>query len=127
VFSGTASSSSNHTPTGGGDLDITAPTSGVWSGIAVYQDPILTSGVDIDTNTSSSVKLSGLAYLPKSDVTYRIAIGKSTYGQACSALVVQTILVRDNGGISSSGGCVAAGLTLPTGQVLSAGRGKLVN
>ena len=25
VFSGTAASSSNHTPTGGGDLDITAP------------------------------------------------------------------------------------------------------
>ena len=45
VFSGTASSSSNHTPTGGGDLDITAPTSGVWSGIALYQDPILTSTV----------------------------------------------------------------------------------
>ena len=127
VFSGTAASSSNHTPTGGGDLDITAPTSGVWSGIALYQDPILTSGVDIDTDTSSSVKISGLAYMPKSDVTYRVAIGKSTYGQACFAMVVQTMLVRANGGISSTGGCVAAGLTLPTGEVISAGRGKLVN
>jgi Flp pilus assembly protein TadG len=125
VFAGTSGTYA-HVPTGGGDLDITAPTSGVWSGIALYQAPNLTTGVDIDTDSTSSVKISGLAYLPNSDVTYRVVIGKSTYGQACFAMVVQTLAVTGSGGISSTGACAAAGLTLPTGDV-DAGRGKLVN
>jgi hypothetical protein len=33
--------------TGNGTLDIAAPTSGAWSGIAVYQDPALTTNVNI--------------------------------------------------------------------------------
>jgi hypothetical protein len=43
IFSGT-SGSYTHAPTGGGTLDIAAPTSGTWSGTAIYQDPALTSG-----------------------------------------------------------------------------------
>jgi hypothetical protein len=36
---GTATVAPLHTPTGGGTLDIAAPTSGNWSGVAIYQDP----------------------------------------------------------------------------------------
>ena len=41
VFSGTNSASYQHVPTGGGTLDISSPTSGNWSGVAIYQDPRL--------------------------------------------------------------------------------------
>src|SRR5262249_20528595 len=40
VFSGT-NGSYVHAPTGGGTLDMAAPTSGPWSGVAIYQDPTL--------------------------------------------------------------------------------------
>ena len=36
-----------HAPTGDGTLDFSAPNTGPWKGIAIYQDPNLTTGVDI--------------------------------------------------------------------------------
>jgi hypothetical protein len=51
---------------------IAAPTGGTWSGVAMYQDPSLTSGVDIAyTGNSPTWDLTGLIYLPHSSVTSR--------------------------------------------------------
>ena len=36
----------SHYPPTSGTLDVSAPESGTWSGVAIYQDPALTSGVD---------------------------------------------------------------------------------
>jgi len=52
VFSGDNSGSYSHMPADntngtGGRLDLAAPTSGPWSGVAIYQDPNLTSGLDV--------------------------------------------------------------------------------
>src|SRR6516164_8742135 len=57
VFSGT-NGSYTHAPTDntngpGGALNIAAPNSGNWSGVAVYQDPSLTSGVDVSAAGNS--------------------------------------------------------------------------
>ena len=52
IFSGT-SGTYTHAPTGGGTLNIQAPTSGNWSGVALYQDPSLTTGVDISAAGNS--------------------------------------------------------------------------
>jgi hypothetical protein len=41
VFSGSNNASYQHVPAGGGSLNIAAPTSGAWSGVAIYQDPSL--------------------------------------------------------------------------------------
>jgi hypothetical protein len=69
VFTGSSSSSYQHIPTGGGTLDIAAPTSGNWSGVAIYQDPALTNNVDITAaGNSPTWNISGLVYLPHSTV-----------------------------------------------------------
>jgi hypothetical protein len=49
AFSGDNSGTYTHAPTGGGKIDIAAPTSDLspWKGVAMYQDPKLTIGVDI--------------------------------------------------------------------------------
>jgi hypothetical protein len=52
VFSGTNGGGYSHAPADktngpGGALNLTAPTSGAWSGVAIYQDPTLTTGVDV--------------------------------------------------------------------------------
>lgn len=71
VFSGSNDFSYQHVPSGGGTLDISAPTSGTWSGVALYQDPALTTNVDVSAaGNSPTWNISGLVYLPHSSVTF---------------------------------------------------------
>jgi Putative Flp pilus-assembly TadE/G-like len=126
VFSGDNAGGYTHAPTGGGTLDITAPTSGVWSGIALYQNPSLTMGVDISAaGNSPTWNITGLVYLPHSSVTFSGAVDKSSNGQSCFVLVVDNITINGTGSILAHGGCGSAGVTMPQGTV--PGRGHLVN
>jgi hypothetical protein len=126
IFSGTNNSNYQHVPTGGGTLDISAPTSGTWSGVAMYQNPSLTTNVDISAaGNSPTWNISGLVYLPHSSVTLSGAVNKSAQGTTCFELVIDNILINGTGGIfANDSQCQAAGLTtLPQGG----NRGALVN
>lgn len=125
VFSGTNDASYQHIPTGGGTLDITAPTSGAWSGVAIYQDPSLTTNVDISAaGNSPTWNISGIVYLPHSSVTLSGAVGKSSQGTTCFVMVVDNITINGTGSIfAHDNNCVAAGVTMPRGG----SRGTLVN
>jgi Putative Flp pilus-assembly TadE/G-like len=117
IFSGSAGSYT-HAPTGGGTLDFPAPTSGTWKGIAVYQDPALTTGVDISAaGNSPTWDITGVVYLPHSSVTFSGAVNKSSNGASCFELVVDNITINGTGSILAHGGCAAAGVTLPTNNV----------
>src|SRR5262249_32664272 len=80
VFSGTNGVSPNNFPTdtsggGRGVLDIAAPTSGSWSGMAIYEDPNLTTGVSLSAaGNAPTWDISGLIYMPHSSVTLSGAI-----------------------------------------------------
>ena len=129
VFSGTNNGSTyTHGPadTGnGGTLDIKAPTSGPWSGVALYQDPSLTNGVDVSAaGNSPAWDITGLVYLPHSNVTFSGIVNKSSNGSSCFVMVASNITINGTGAIVSHGGCGAAGLAMPTGQ--APGRGQLV-
>jgi hypothetical protein len=127
VFAGTNSGSYIHAPTGGGTLDIAAPTSGPWQGVAIYQDPRLTSGVDISAaGNSPTWNITGLVYLPHASVTFSGAVNKSSNGKSCFVLVVADITVNGTGSIlPNNAACGQAGLSLiPTGAL--PGRGTLV-
>jgi len=125
VFSGTNPGSYQHIPTGGGTLDIAAPTSGNWSGVAIYQDPALTRNVDISAaGNSPTWNISGLVYLPHSTVTLSGAVNKSGYGASCFVLVVDNLTVNGTGSIfSNNTQCASGGLSAPQGG----SRGMLVN
>lgn len=126
VFSGSNGVSSTHAPTGGGTLDIAAPTSGPWSGMALYQDPALTSGVDISAaGNSPTWDITGVAYFPHASVTFSGAVNKSSNGYSCFNLIVDDLLINGTGSILAHGECAKAGVTQPTGQAAS--RGKLVS
>jgi Flp pilus assembly protein TadG len=126
IFSGDNSSGYTHAPSGSGTLDIAAPTSGTWSGVAIYQDPKLTSGVDIsEAGNSPTWDVTGLVYLPHSSVTFSGAVNKSSNGQSCFGLVVDNITINGTGSILAQGQCAQAGLNLPTSNLPS--RGKLVS
>jgi hypothetical protein len=125
VFAGSNNASYQHVPTGGGTLDFAAPTSGPWSGIAIYQDPALTTNVDISAaGNSPTWDITGLVYLPHASVTFSGAVNKSTNGHSCFAMVVDNILINGTGSILAHGECAAAGLALPQGGFT---RGMLTN
>ena len=125
LYSGTNTSGYQHVPSGGGTLDIQAPTSGSWSGVAMYQDPSITTGVDMSAaGNSPTWDITGLVYMPHANVTFSGAVNKSSNGSSCFALVVADITINGTGAILSHGGCGSAGLNMPTGQV--PGRGQLV-
>jgi Flp pilus assembly protein TadG len=122
IFSGD-NGSYTHAPTGGGTINIAAPTSGTWSGVALYQDPALTSGVDIaSAGNSPSWNITGLAYFPHASVTFSGAVGKATSGVSCFVMVVDTLLINGTGSILNRGQCDQAGLTMPKGHVPVRGR-----
>jgi Flp pilus assembly protein TadG len=131
VFSGD-NGSYTHAPTSSvnnaGILDIAAPTSGVWSGMALYQDPNLTSGVDISAaGNAPAWQISGAVYLPHSNVTLSGTVNKASNGSNCFVMVMDEITINGTGDILSgdtANGCTAAGLTTPKASIPA--RGQLV-
>jgi hypothetical protein len=108
-----------------GTIDIAAPTSGTWSGVALYQDPNLTAGVDVSAaGNSPTWDISGLVYLPQANVTLSGAVNKSSNGQSCFTMVTGEVTVNGTGDIEAQGQCNHAGLTQPSEFVGS--RGTLV-
>ena len=125
VFAG-SNGSYTHGPTGGGILDIAAPTTGTWKGMALYQAPTLTSGVDISAaGNSPAWDITGMVYLPHSSVTFSGIVNKASNGHSCFGMVVDNILVNGTAAILEHGECPAAGLTLP--NTPNANRGRLVS
>jgi Flp pilus assembly protein TadG len=129
VFSGTNGGSYVHAPTGGGTLDMAAPTSGPWSGVALYQDPNLTTGVSISAaGNSPTWKITGLVYLPHSTITLSGSVNKSSAGQACFVMVMDSITINGTGDVVAGDtpeNCAKAGLKMPQATVPS--RGQLVS
>ena len=127
VFTGT-STTSGHIPNTAGIIDIKAPTTGVWKGIALYQDPGTTSGVNIDyagSNPNTPVwNITGLVYMPNADVAFSGAVNKASNGLSCFGFVIKTLLINGNAQILAQGECAAAGLDLP--ENLFPTRGQLV-
>jgi Flp pilus assembly protein TadG len=117
IFSG-SNGSYTHAPTGGGTLNFRAPSSGTWSGIAIYQDPALTSGVNISAaGNSPTWDITGVVYLPHASVTFSGAVNKSNNGADCFVLVVDNVTFNGTGSILDHGGCTTAGATMPIDNV----------
>ena len=125
VFSGSNTGTYQHILTGGGTLDIAAPTSGDWSGVAIYQDPKLTHNVDMSAaGNSPTWDITGLVYLPNSSITLSGAVNKATNGLNCFELVVDNLTFNGTTSIfSNNNQCPAAGLS----RLKGGSRGMLVN
>lgn len=121
VFTGTAGNySSTPYPTdqgGGATLNITAPTSGTWSGIAIYLDPAMPARSISYAGSSPTWDITGLVYMPHASLKFKGAVNKGSNGSACFVLVVDSITIKGTGAILAHGGCAAAGVTMPTNTV----------
>ena len=118
IFSGTSGSAGFIA--GNGTLEYSAPTSGTWSGVALYQDPAMKTLTNPTyTGNSPTFDMTGLIYAPYANLTFKGAINHDlrTGGQACLAFVSYTMQTNGTGSIfaNPTSQCGAAGLAgLPT-------------
>jgi len=136
VFSGTNSGTYKHIPSDnsaglGGTFDIEAPSgsSAPFPGMAIYQDPILTNGVNLKyTGNNPQFLVSGGVYLPNAAVTISGDVAQSTNGADCFVMVASTVLINGTSNIyqqtPNGSGCKLAGLAMPTTTISD--RGELV-
>jgi Flp pilus assembly protein TadG len=135
VFSGTAGGYV-HIPTDnssgqGGVLNFQAPSgsTALFPGIAIYQDPSLTTGVNLTYKGNNPAwDITGAVYLPNANVTMSGDVNKSSNGADCFVMVAKTVLINGTSNIyaqtPSGAGCRQAGLNVPTAQI--PGRSQLV-
>lgn len=85
----------------GGKLDLTAPDTGPYKGIAIYQDRRATfsSSATNTINGNSSSKIQGAIYFPNQQVTFAGTSGMST---ACMQLVARQVKFTGSSAISNS-------------------------
>lgn len=116
VFAGTDGIANSNAPydSRNGIIDIAAPTSGTWSGIAMYQIPTLTDEVDVEeAGNTPAWKITGMVYLPNASVTLKGIVNKASYGASCFGLVVDNLEFSGTNAILAHGECDVAGLNLP--------------
>lgn len=114
-----------HVPSCSGTLDIAAPTSGTWSGVAVWQDKSLTSGVDMSCSGNQPTwDIQGLVYMPNANLLFGGVVDKySDGGLSCFSLVDYTYQANGTDTISEGQSqCGDAGLSPPTGPVFVSGK-----
>jgi len=113
----------------GGVLNIEAPKTGPFHGVAIYQDPALTQNIDISyAGNDPTWNLTGAVYLSKAQVTMSGVINKSAFGAVCMMMVAKDVLINGTGKIYAQSpdgsGCKDAGLDMPTATI--PGRSTLV-
>ena len=116
----TGANGASHILEGEGTLDIAGPTEGDWSGVAVYQDPALTSIVDMsDAGNAPTWNVTGLMYFPHADIEFKGIVNKASNGHNCFALVVETFTSKGTTTIlEQQTECQQAGLPPPSGSEL---------
>lgn len=97
---------------GGATVNLTAPTTGTYSGIAVFQDRLTCTGNGNNNNgcntqlqAGGNQNITGAIYFPKNSLSY--AGGSSTGGAQCTQLIADTITFTGNSTFNSN--CSSAG------------------
>ena len=89
------------TSTNNKELHLTAPTTGPYTGIAIFQDPTNTSNFDAGNNFTLDV--SGAIYMPGTDVDFPNALTFTP--TTCSLFIAKSLTVRNGNGSISNSGC----------------------
>jgi hypothetical protein len=123
IFSGTNGGVYQHYPvdngrgSGSGVLNIQAPTNtgAAFKGVAIYQDPRISTGVDFTyAGNKPAWKITGVIYLPKASVTFSGIVNKADNGAECQILVAYNATINGTGKIIGDvNNCASAGVDPP--------------
>jgi len=123
IFSGTQASAATHQVTGNGTLSFSAPTSGAWSNIAIYQDPSLLPPADLDYKPRNpgqkipSLNVSGIIYMKRANFELHGSAGNNN-PSACIVIVADVITIKGTGDVLAQKGCTNAPTALAPISVL---------
>ncbi len=117
IFSGATGGTAGFI-TGTGTIDMSAPTTGTWKGIALYQDERMTGTVTRTySGNAPTFNITGLVYAPDTNIEIKGAINHATGGYSCLGIVARTVQTSGTGSIfaNATSQCAQAGLVLPQG------------
>jgi len=103
--------------TGGSSLNLTAPTSGNFSGLALYRSSECDAAEDFTFSGTTDSTIFGAIYNPSAGVKFT---GNGTVGSTCLQVIADTVTFTGNSTLGST--CAAAGTT----TVTAGGIGSLV-
>ena len=135
IYGGNNGTSYHHYPMSSGGsaagsnpvIDIVAPTSGPWSGVAMYGDPNVSTNTSFTyTGNSPAWKITGLVYLPTANLTFSGVVNKASDGGDCFVLVSYTMLVNGTAQMFNNTACASSGLEPPNIVIGPSDRPKLV-
>lgn len=98
-------------------IEISSPTSGDWSGVAIYTDPDLTQNVDTEqSGNAPAYNISGLMYTPNSDSIMSGIINKAGSGYNCFVWISNTLTLNGTAQIfaNPTDSCDDQGLEVPS-------------
>jgi hypothetical protein len=81
---------------GGANLNITGPSSGNFSGIAIYGDRNIPTGTSFDLAGGSGQNIGGAVYLPTAALNYQ---GGASLSTSCTQVIADTIAFNGNSGL----------------------------
>lgn len=96
---------------GSATVNISAPTSGDFKGLAIIQDPNAPAGNDNTVNGNASTSINGAIYFPNGDINYS---GNTSTGGGCTRLIAYTVYLSGNAGFDNN--CSAYGYGSQTGS-----------
>lgn len=84
-------------------LHLTAPTSGSYTGVAIFQDR--TDSNNFDTGNRFTIDVSGAIYMPGTDVNFPNALSFS--GTNCTLFIARSLTIKNGSGTMSNSGCAS--------------------
>lgn len=109
--SGAASQTGNIIINGGATVNLTAPTSGPYSGMVFWQDGRAPDSNTDKFNGGSTMNITGVIYTPSESVTYNG--GNTTGGTGCTQIVAKVITFTGNSEFDNN--CSGVGVSSITG------------
>jgi hypothetical protein len=85
------------------ELHLTAPTSGPYNGIAIFQDP--TDHLNFDVNNSLTLDVTGAMYLPGADVDIENHLDFTL--TTCTLFIARSLSIKNGNGGMSNKDCAA--------------------
>jgi Flp pilus assembly protein TadG len=85
-------------------LTLTAPTSGSYSGIAIYQDP--SDSNNFNTGNNFTLDVNGAIYMPGTNVDFPNSLSYNDHG--CSLFIARSLSIRNGNGITFSNSACAS-------------------
>jgi hypothetical protein len=84
-------------------IHLVAPSSGAYSGIAIFQDR--TDSNNFDTGNNFTIDVSGAIYMPGADITFPNSL--SFTGTNCTLFISRSLSISNGNGTMSNNGCAS--------------------